>query len=89
MVFTAVSVTMFSSLQHEVLHGHPTPFKRLNEALVFPGLTVFIPYLRFRDLHLAHHNDTRLTDPYDDPESNYLDPKVWDNLSTPVRAVLA
>jgi hypothetical protein len=21
--------------------------------------------------------DARLTDPYDDPESNYLDPAVW------------
>lgn len=40
-------------------------------------LTLFIPYQRFRDLHLAHHRDETLTDPYDDPESNYLDPKVW------------
>ena len=28
-------------------------------------------------LHLAHHLDARLTDPYDDPESNYFDPLVW------------
>ena len=27
--------------------------------------------------HLAHHRDAMLTDPYDDPESNYLDPAVW------------
>ena len=39
------------------------------------GLTV--PYCRFRDLHLAHHRDSNLTDPYDDPETNYLDPVVW------------
>jgi fatty acid desaturase len=84
----AVTITLFSSLQHEALHGHPTPSGWLNEALVFPALSVFIPYLRFRDLHMAHHRDTRLTDPYDDPESNFLDPAVWDRLAPPLRAVL-
>jgi fatty acid desaturase len=31
---------------------------------------------------LVHHTDERLTDPYDDPESNYLDPTVWHALPT-------
>lgn len=66
-----------ASLEHEVLHGHPFRSKALNEALVFLPLNLFIPYNRFRDLHLAHHLDSNLTDPYDDPESNYLDPAVW------------
>jgi fatty acid desaturase len=39
-----------------------------------------VPYGRFRDTHLAHHHDPILTDPYDDPESNYLDPAVWARL---------
>jgi fatty acid desaturase len=52
----------------------------INAALVFPALTVVVPYLRFRDTHLAHHHDESLTDPYDDPESNYLDPAVWATL---------
>jgi len=43
-------------------------------------LTLFIPYNRFRDLHMAHHQDANLTDPYDDPESNYLDPATWGTL---------
>ena len=73
----ALAIVQFSSLQHEVLHGHPFRNRRLNEALVFPGLTVHVPYLRFRDRHLAHHHDPLLTDPYDDPESNYHDPEVW------------
>ena len=47
----------------------------LNAALVFPALSFTIPYMRFRDTHLAHHVDSRLTDPYDDPESCYLDRK--------------
>ena len=62
--------------------------QRLNEALVFPGLTVFVPYVRFRDLHLAHHHDPSLTDPYDDPETNYLDPAVWARLPAGLRRVL-
>ena len=67
----ALAITFHSSLQHEILHGHPTRNARLNEALVWLPLGLFIPYRRFRDLHLKHHNDSRLTDPYDDPESFY------------------
>lgn len=73
-------LTLHSSLTHEVLHGHPFRSRRLNEALMALPLTLCIPYGRFRDLHLAHHMDSRLTDPYDDPESNYLDPGVWSAL---------
>jgi len=51
-------------------------------------VTLFVPYLRFKDLHLQHHFDPNLTDPYDDPESNFQDPAVWARLSWPVRAVL-
>ncbi len=70
-------IALQSSLQHEVLHGHPFADRRLGEALVFPAFNLAIPYLRFRDTHLAHHRDARLTDPYEDPESNYLDPAIW------------
>ena len=85
----AVVLAQHSSLQHEVIHGHPTRNQRLNEALVFPALGLLIPYERFRDMHLAHHYDPLLTDPHDDPESNYLDPAVWARLRRPVRALLA
>jgi len=77
---TALSITLHSSLQHEVLHGHPFRSRALNHALVFLPLGLLFPYGRFRDLHLAHHRDENLTDPYDDPESNYFDPKVWRRL---------
>ncbi|MCR8828138.1 fatty acid desaturase [Pseudosulfitobacter koreensis] len=75
-----LALVLHSSLSHEILHGHPFPSQRVNTALgvVQPGL--FIPFIRFRDTHLAHHRDARLTDPYDDPESNYLDPDVWSRL---------
>ncbi len=71
---------LHSSLTHEALHGHPFRQKWLNEALMALPLTLFIPFNRFRDLHLAHHCDANLTDPYDDPETNYLDPQVWAGL---------
>jgi fatty acid desaturase len=76
----AAALGLHSSLQHEVLHGHPFRSARLNEALVFPALGLAIPYQRFRDTHLTHHRNELLTDPYDDPESNYLDPAVWRGL---------
>ena len=84
----ALTAALHSSLTHEVIHGHPFRNARLNAALVWPPLTLFIPFARFRDTHLAHHTDSVLTDPYDDPESNYLDPGVWEGLPRWMRAVL-
>ncbi|WP_374644864.1 fatty acid desaturase [Tabrizicola sp.] len=84
----ALAIGQFSSLTHEVLHGHPFRNQALNEALVFPGICIFVPYLRFKDTHLQHHFDPALTDPYDDPESNYSDPAVWDRLPPAVKALL-
>ncbi|UXX82804.1 fatty acid desaturase [Roseovarius pelagicus] len=88
MVLATLTIAQHSSLTHEVLHGHPFHNQRLNEALVFPCLGLLVPYLRFRDLHLDHHRDSLLTDPYDDPESNYLDPEVWCRLPRWWRRVL-
>ena len=85
---TALAAALHASLCHEVIHGHPTRNGLLNMALVFPALTLTIPYLRFRDTHLAHHQDAILTDPYDDPESNYLDPLAWQQLPEWGRRVL-
>lgn len=79
-IILGIAIAQYSSLQHEVLHGHPFRQAWLNEILVFPALMLVIPYRRFKETHLAHHHDPHLTDPYDDPESNYLDPKVWARL---------
>lgn len=80
MIALAVVMAFHSSLQHEVIHGHPLNSRRASEALVFLPIGLFIPFIRFRDTHLAHHQDECITDPYDDPESNYLDPKTWEAL---------
>lgn len=83
-----VGIVLHSSLQHEVLHGHPFRLRLANEALMFLPLGMVYPYGRFRDTHLAHHRDERLTDPYDDPESNFMDPAVWARLSPAMRRLL-
>ncbi len=71
---------LYTSLQHEVLHGHPTSNRSLNEALIFPTLHFWLPYGRYRDTHLRHHNDADLTDPRLDPESYYMLPDDWARL---------
>jgi fatty acid desaturase len=68
----AVMAALHSSLTHECLHGHPTRSRQVNEALAGLPLTLVYPYRRYRALHLAHHNDERLTDPFEDPESYYV-----------------
>lgn len=80
-------IALHSSLQHEVLHGHPFRNQQLSDATVFPALGLFVPYLRFKDTHLAHHFDPNLTDPYDDPESNFLDAKTWKNMPRVLRSL--
>ncbi len=81
-------LALHSSLTHEAVHGHPTRNARVNAALLFPCLIMFVPYLRFKDQHLAHHVDSVLTDPYDDPETNFHDPAVWVRLPRWFQAVL-
>ena len=88
LLVAAPAVTLHSSLQHEALHGHPTRSPGLNEALVFLPLGLLFPYRRFKTLHLRHHNDQTLTDPYDDPESFYLAAADWRRLPGWLQAVL-
>lgn len=83
-----LATALHASLQHEALHGHPTRSAALNEALVFPALGLAYPYRRFRELHLRHHHDERLTDPWDDPESWYLAEGRVRTLSRPLRLAL-
>ena len=88
-LLTGVAISLHGSLCHEIIHGHPFRRLWLNEALVFPAVGLIVPYLRFRETHLAHHRDERLTDPYDDPESNFWDPQVWHGLPRWQQVLLA
>jgi fatty acid desaturase len=74
----AYLVAFHGSLQHEALHGHPTRNALINELLIFPPLSLWIPYRRYKKLHLTHHRNDQLTDPEEDPESYYLDPQAWE-----------
>ncbi len=71
LIVMGIMAALHSSLVHECLHGHPTRKRWLNEALVTMNLSLVWPYRRFRTLHLRHHHDAHLTDPFEDPESYY------------------
>ena len=77
----AALLTLHSSVQHEIVHGHPTRWSLFNRALGVVPLSLWIPFERYRALHLVHHLNERLTDPFDDPESNYWTPDTWQALS--------
>jgi fatty acid desaturase len=65
------------SLQHEAVHGHPTPSAAFNELLVLPSLWLWLPFRIYRQSHRQHHAAPVLTDPLDDPESYYLTRERW------------
>jgi len=77
----------YMSLQHEVLHGHPTPWAALNTAIAFPPISLWLPYRVYRDSHLLHH-EVELTAPGVDPESFYVSPQQWEDASSLRRLLL-
>jgi len=88
-LLAGLAMALQSSLQHEAIHDHPFRVQVLNTFLASAPLTLAIPYLRFRATHLAHHRNCELTDPFDDPESNFLDPSDWERAPTWLRALLS
>jgi len=65
-------IAWHGSLQHETIHGHPTPWRRVNAAIGWPPLSLWLPYELYRRSHLAHHAAEHLTLPGVDPETRYL-----------------
>jgi fatty acid desaturase len=88
LVLLAMASTWYQSFQHEVLHGHPTPWRWVNEAMASAPLGLATPYWMYRDTHLAHHREDLLTDPDEDPESYYTSPQDWDGCAGWHRALL-
>ncbi len=84
----ALLVTLHGSLQHEVVHGHPTRWGWINRLLAIVPLSIWLPYDSYRASHLAHHIDERITDPRDDPESWYWTAEDWGRLSPLSRGVV-
>lgn len=84
----AVFSAWYMSLQHELLHGHPTRSAFINGLLGFAPLAVWFPYPVYRDLHLQHHDDPHLTYPETDPESYFVSHDAWRQAGTLTRALL-
>lgn len=84
----ALLIAWHSSLQHEFIHGHPTPWRRVNHALGSVPLSLWLPFESYRRSHLVHHNDEQLTDPLDDPESYYWDASEWAALGPVGRTIV-
>lgn len=73
--------TWYMSLQHELIHGHPTRWPRVNQLLGLLPLAVWYPFGLYRDSHLAHHRNHELTLPEEDPETYYFSAARWRQLS--------
>jgi fatty acid desaturase len=65
-------VTWHGSLQHEMIHGHPTGSNRVNGMLGVVPLSLWLPFTIYHRSHLAHHRAEHITHPLDDPESHYV-----------------
>lgn len=77
----------YYSLQHEVIHGHPTKWRWFNDLLGYAPLGLFIPYSIYRTCHTLHHTTEILTLPGEDPESFYFDAETWAVLPRPLKVI--
>ena len=84
----ALLVALHASMQHEFIHGHPTPWRRLNRALGFPALGLWLPFASSRMAPLGHPRDDPLTAPLDDPESYYWSADQWRAIGPAGRTVV-
>ncbi|RWR03055.1 fatty acid desaturase [[Pantoea] beijingensis] len=69
--------TWYMSLQHELIHGHPTRSPRFNQLLGLMPLAIWYPFGLYRDAHLQHHREQYLTHPDEDPETYYFSDERW------------
>ncbi len=53
----AVLGVLYMSLQHELMHGHPTRSRFINGLIGFAPLAIWFPYALYRNAHLKHHDD--------------------------------
>jgi fatty acid desaturase len=76
------------SLQHEAVHLHPFPSRRLNALFAGIPITLWLPFQLYRSSHLAHHGVRELTDPDSDPESFYVSTRAYERATPFGRAWL-
>lgn len=75
-------IALHGSLQHECIHGHPTPHAWLNDLIAAPPLVLFYPYSLYKRSHVRHHQTRELTTPIDDTESYYVTAAQWQAMSS-------
>jgi fatty acid desaturase len=83
-----IATAWHSSLQHELIHGHPFRNKSANAAIGGLPLGLWLPYGSYRESHLLHHRNELLTDPLADPESWYRSRHDWFHQSVPMQTLL-
>lgn len=81
-------IAWHGSFLHEIIHGHPTPWRRVNRALAAPPLTLWLPFEIYRADHIKHHYEPDLTDPAEDPETAYVTPAAWARMGPVMRWLL-
>ena len=81
-------VCWHGSLQHEAVHGHPTPSDRINGAIVGLPLGLWMPFAIYRETHVSHHACQVLTDPTRDTESFYVRSDEWQRMSVVRQSIL-
>jgi fatty acid desaturase len=86
-VVLGVLAGWYGSLQHEVIHGHPTRWRTINRAIAVAPLGLAFPFEWYRQAHLTHHRDELLTHPDLDPETTYVSAERWAELGPIRRAV--
>jgi fatty acid desaturase len=82
------ALTWHTSLQHEIIHGHPTKWAWLNRLIGMTSLNLFLPFEHYRRVHLLHHRDQFLTDPTIDGESFYVTAEQWAETGPVMRRLL-
>ncbi|SPK70504.1 Fatty acid desaturase [Cupriavidus taiwanensis] len=87
-VLLTLCTTWYLSMQHELLHGHPTRLPWLNALLGAAPLGVWLPYGLYRRLHLQHH-EAELTHPDTDPEGYFLYAADWHTTGPAMRRIYA
>ncbi len=87
-ILFAINITLFLSITHEVIHGHPTRSSLVNRLLLLLPIGWVFPYERFLDTHMEHHLTSELTDPFDDPESWYYPRLQYESMNNVIRYVL-
>lgn len=82
-----LATAWYMSLQHELVHGHPTRLRWLNKLLGYAPLAAWFPFTVYLESHLRHHHDADLTLPGIDPETHYVSQATWQRSGGLMRAL--